>query len=54
VSCAEETNDVASVAPFHCTAELAMKLEPFRVKANAALPAVAFDGRSEVIAGLGF
>jgi hypothetical protein len=53
MSCAEETKVVASVVPFHCTAELAIKLEPFTLKVNAALPAVAEEGERLEASGTG-
>jgi hypothetical protein len=44
---------VVSPVPFHCTVELEMKFVPVTVRVNAAPPAVALEGESEVTSGLG-
>lgn len=44
---------VARLPPFHCTVEVLMKLEPLTIMLNAAVPATAVFGTSEVIAGTG-
>jgi hypothetical protein len=45
---------VFSPFPFHCTVEVETKLVPFTVRVNAAPPAVALEGESEVAVGSGF
>ena len=54
MSCVEETNVVVRATPFQLTFELAMKLLPFTVKVNWALPAMVELGLIEVVAGTGF
>lgn len=53
VSCVELTNVVVRLLPFHCATEVLMKLLPFKVIVNAAPPAIAEFGASEVSAGIG-
>ncbi len=47
------TNSVDRAAPFHCTTEPAMKLEPLTVNVKPGLPAAAELGLRAVIAGTG-
>jgi hypothetical protein len=53
VNCVELTNVVVRLLPFHCATEVLMKLLPFKVSVNAAPPAVAEFGVSEVSTGIG-
>src|SRR5437667_6986471 len=53
VSCVEETNVVVRAEPFQLTFELEMKLVPFTVKVNWALPAMVELGLIEVVVGTG-
>jgi hypothetical protein len=53
VNCVELTNVVARLLPFHCATDVLMKLLPFKVSVNAAPPAIAEFGASEVSAGIG-
>lgn len=53
-NCVLLANVVWRLAPFHCTAELEMKLLPFTVSVNAADPAVVLFGDKELIEGVGF
>ena len=53
VNCVELTNVVVRLLPFHCATEVLMKLVPFKVSVNAAPPAVAEFGTSEVSTGIG-
>lgn len=53
-NCVALTNVVWRLAPFHCTAELEMKLLPFTVRVNADDPAVVLFGDRELIEGVGF
>ena len=48
------TNVVVRAAPFQRTSEVATKLLPFTVSVNAAPPAAALVGASDVSAGTGF
>lgn len=52
-SCVALTNVVVRLPPFHCTTDVLMKLLPFTVNVNAALPAIAELGASVVSAGIG-
>jgi hypothetical protein len=54
VNCVEFTNVVGRALPFHCAMELAMKLVPLMVNANAAPPAAVVFGASDVSVGNGF
>jgi hypothetical protein len=54
VSCISLKYEVVLLLPFHCTAEVEMKLPPFTTKVKAAPPALAEDGESELIDGTGF
>ena len=51
VSCVLLTNVVLRLLPSQFTVELAVKLDPLTVNANAAPPAMAFAGRREVTTG---
>jgi hypothetical protein len=53
VNCVELTNVVARLLPFHCATDVLMKLLPFKVSVNAAPPAIAEFGASELSAGTG-
>ena len=53
VTCVALTKVVVLAAPLKFTTELETKLVPFTVSVNAALPLVAFEGESVVIAGTG-
>src|SRR5437016_934345 len=53
VSLIEETNVVVRAEPFQLTFELEMKLVPFTVKVNWALPAMVELGLIEVVVGTG-
>lgn len=53
VNCVELTNVVVRLLPFHCATEVLMKLLPFKVRVNAAPPAVAEFGASDVSTGIG-
>jgi len=53
VSCVAETNVVVRAEPFQFTFELEMKLVPFTVKVNWALPAMVELGLIEVVVGTG-
>jgi hypothetical protein len=52
VSCVEDTNVVASGAPFQFTVEVETKFVPFTVNVNCKPPAVAQVGLSELIVGV--
>ena len=47
------TNKVVRPLPFHCTTVQGVQLLPLIPKRKAGLPAVAFDGVSDAIAGTG-
>jgi hypothetical protein len=51
VTCVALTNVVVLAAPLKFTTDVATKFVPFTVSVNAAPPAVALDGASEVIVG---
>jgi len=53
LSCMLLTNVVARLLPFHCNTELEMNPEPFTVSVNAAPPAAALLGESDVMEGCG-
>jgi hypothetical protein len=53
VNCVLLTKVVVRGLPFHCTTELETKLVPVTVSVNAAPPAVALVGESEVTVGAG-
>src|SRR5262249_16619065 len=52
-SCVALTIVVGRAAPFHCTADDAMKLLPFTVSVKPAPPATTRPGASDVAAGIG-
>src|ERR1019366_9092712 len=54
VNCVALTNVVVRALPFHCATELLMKFVPFNVSVNAAPPAPAEVGASDVSVGTGF
>lgn len=54
VNCVEFTKVVVRAVPFHCATELAMKFVPLSVSVNAAPPAPAEEGTSDVRVGTGF
>src|SRR5882762_1402711 len=53
-NCVALTNVVVRFVPFQLTTEPLRNPVPFTVSVNAAVPAVAFAGDSELIAGTGF
>lgn len=53
VSCVPLINVVALVAPLNITADPDTKPEPFTVKVKAVPPAVALDGKRDVMATFG-
>jgi hypothetical protein len=53
VTCVALTNVVVRAVPLNVTTDVETKLVPFTVNVNAAPPAVALVGESEVIAGTG-
>jgi hypothetical protein len=53
VTCVELTNVVVAAVPLNFTAEVETKPVPFTVSVNAAPPAVAPEGESDVIVGAG-
>ena len=54
VNCELLTNVVARVLSFQFTSAPETNPVPFTVRTNAAVPAVAFPGESELIVGTGF
>ncbi len=54
VNCAEDTNVVARVLPFHCTMDACVKFDPLTVRVNPPLPTItAFGVRADNTGGGG-